>query len=134
MSSKTPPLRRLPLFRGFTLVEITLVIAVVLMMISVLFLGVNAYKKGSDRAICIQNIASVQKAVRSYSNLSALGPGETVANLKDQIIGPDRFIESDPVCPADGVYTYGGDVIPLAGAVYLSCNLSEHLPTSPQSW
>ena len=54
---------------GMTLIEITLVIAVLLGLISVLFIGVAAYKKGSDRAKCILNIATVQKAVRCFSGV-----------------------------------------------------------------
>lgn len=120
--------------RGLTLIEVTVVVAVLLSMISVLFLGVAAYKKGSDRALCIQNIASVQKAVRSYSNLYSYGTGETVANLKDEIIGPGKFFETDPVCRSGGTYTYGGDVIPAPSVAYLSCSISDHLPASISGW
>ncbi|MBL9154840.1 MAG: type II secretion system protein [Verrucomicrobiales bacterium] len=133
MSSPTPstgPRAR----RGFTLVEVTLVIAVLLMMISILFLGVSAYKKGSDRAFCIQTIATVQKAVRSYANLNALGSGESVTNLKDQIIGPDLFVVAEPACPSGGTYTYGGNTIPLSGVAYLSCSIAEHTPPGTASW
>ncbi len=120
--------------RAFTLIEVTLVVSVLLGMILVLFLGVSAYKKGSDRALCIQNIASVQKAMRSYSNLFALGPGNSVANLKDEIIGPDKFIEAEPVCRSGGTYTYGGDTIPLASVAYLSCSLPDHVPSTVSGW
>jgi type II secretory pathway pseudopilin PulG len=119
---------------GLTLVEVTLVIAVLLMLTTVMFLGVSAYKKGSDRALCIQAISTVQKAVRSYANLNALSPGESVANLKDQIIAPDGFIIAEPVCRGGGTYTFGGDTIPLSGAVYMTCSLTDHVPSSPGSW
>lgn len=120
--------------RGMTLVEVTLVVAVLLGMILVLFVGVSAYKQGANRAICIQNIASVQKALRSYSNLYTLAPGDTVSNLKDAIIGPDKFIEAEPNCRSGGTYTYGGDVIPVAGTAYLGCSISDHVPSSVSGW
>jgi competence protein ComGC len=132
MSSKTPLFKRAS--AGLTLVEITLVIAVLLMMITVLFLGVNAYKKGSDRALCIQTISTVQKAVRSYANLNALSTGVSVANLKDQIIAPDGFITAEPECRGGGTYSFGGDVIPLPGVAYMSCSISDHLPSGTSSW
>jgi hypothetical protein len=47
---------------GLTLIEVTLVIAVLLGLISVLFIGVSAYKEGSNRSKCILNISNVQKA------------------------------------------------------------------------
>ena len=67
-----------------TLIEVTLVISVLLTLTSILFVGIVAYKKGTDRAHCIQNIARVQKAVRSYGNLSGLGPGDSITDLKDE--------------------------------------------------
>ena len=120
--------------KAFTLVEVTLVISILLGLIVVLFVGVAAYKKGSDRANCIQNIASVQKAVRSFSNLYSYGSGDTVTNLKDAVIGPGKFFEADPVCRSGGTYAYGGDTIPLAGIPYLNCNLPDHVPTSVAGW
>lgn len=120
--------------RGFTLIEVTVVVAVLLSMITVLFLGVAAYKRGSDRALCIQNIGTVQKAIRSYSNLYAYGTGQTVTNLKDEIIGPGKFLEADPVCRSGGTYTYGGDTIPMPSVAYLSCSIGDHVPSSVSGW
>ncbi len=64
---------------GMTLIEVTLVIAVLLGLISVLFIGVKAYKRGSDRAKCILNVSTLQKAVRSYQNLYELEEGDALA-------------------------------------------------------
>ena len=117
-----------------TLIEVTLVIAVLLSLTSVLFVGVVAYKKGTDRSYCIQNIARVQKAVRSYGNLSGLGPGDSVTDLKSQIIGPGKFVPLEPVCPAGGTYTFGGDVLPPGSTLYLDCDIDTHLPKSSNGW
>lgn len=119
---------------AFTLIEVTLVIGLILGLSSVLFVGITAYKKGSDRAICIQQLASVQKALRSFANLYALGPGETYTDLKDQIVGPGKFITTEPACPGNGTYTYGGDAIPAAGTPYLSCSIGSHIPVDASSW
>ena len=51
--------------KGMTLLELTVVILVLLSLISVLFIGARAWKKGSDRAACILNIRNFQQAVRS---------------------------------------------------------------------
>lgn len=128
------PLSKRSFQRAMTLIEITIVIAVLLGLITVLFLGVSAYKKGSDRALCIQNIAAVQKAVRSYGNLFDVDPGESVTLFKDQIIGTDKFFTQDPICRGGGTYTYGGDIMPLNSVAYLSCSISNHVPSSVTGW
>ncbi len=56
-----------------TLLELTVVILVLLSLISILFIGARAWKRGSDRAICIIHIQSAQKGVRSYANLYGFG-------------------------------------------------------------
>lgn len=107
---------------GLTLIEVTLVIAVLLGLISVLFIGVAAYKAGSDRAKCIVNISTVQKAVRSVQNLYELDFNEafTEADLIDA-----EMIQPDMDCPGDGTYTFAA-VIPPLGTAYLTC--TDHEP------
>lgn len=119
---------------GLTLIEVTLVIAVLLGLISVLFIGVAAYKKGSDRAKCVLNISTVQKAARSYQNLYELKMGDDLAVA--DIAGAGKMIESTPVCPADGSYTFG-TTVPSAGSTYLTCSLGSsdgHQPSSTAGW
>ena len=122
---------------GLTLIEVTLVIAVLLGLISVLFIGVSAYKEGSNRAKCILNISNVQKAVRSYQNLYELSPGGTLASTT--IIGTGKMLETSPVCSSTGgAYTYLS-VVPAVGTAYVTCALagtdeSQHNPTSLTGW
>ena len=119
---------------GLTLIEVTLVIAVLLGLISVLFIGVAAYKKGSDRAKCVLNISTVQKAARSYQNLYELKMGDDLAVT--DIAGSGKMIESTPVCPSEGTYTFG-TTVPAAGSTYLTCSLSAsqgHQPSSSAGW
>lgn len=111
-----------------TLLEMTVVILVLMTLITTLFFGAQAWKRGSDRALCIIHIQYVQKAVRSYSNLYGYSPGATVANLQNQLIGLGRFVETTPICPGNGTYsygqTYGSDTIPPLGELYLKCTLA----------
>lgn len=119
---------------GLTLIEVTLVIAVLLGLISVLFIGVTAYKKGSDRAKCVLNISTVQKAARSFQNLYELKIGDDLAVA--DICGSGKMIESTPVCPSEGTYSFGATV-PAAGSTYLSCSLASsdgHQPSSSAGW
>jgi len=126
--------------RGMTLLELTVVIFVLLSLISILFIGAQAWKKGSDRTLCIMNIQNVQKGVRSYSNLYGYNPGQSVAGLQLRIVGLGKFVEKTPACPSSGDYGYGGsfgvDTIPPIGQLYLGCSLSTsgHIPSSFGDW
>jgi type II secretory pathway pseudopilin PulG len=119
---------------GMTLLELTVVILVLLSLISILFIGARAWKKGSDRAASILTIRNVQQAVRSFSNMNGHNPGDTVATLQTDIFGPGQFIENDPTAgshPAGaGVsYTIGAPtIIPIVGALYLTASDPDYAP------
>ncbi len=124
-----------------TLLEMTVVILVLLSLITVLFFGAQAWKRGSDRAMCIIHIQNVQKGVRSYANLYGLTEGTTAPNLQSQVIGIGRFIESTPVCPGSGVYSFGetsgNETIPPLGELYMQCTLAgtdAHEPNEFSDW
>jgi type II secretory pathway pseudopilin PulG len=122
---------------GLTLLELTVVILVLLALISVLFIGARAWKKGSDRAGCIVLIRNVQQGVRSYCNLYGFNPGTTVTGFQNQIIGVGRFVEKTPACPSTGTYTYLGDTVPTVGTLYMTCSLATsetHQPTAYTDW
>lgn len=120
-----------------TLLEMTVVILVLLTLIGVLFFGAKAWKRGSDRAICIMRIQAVQKGLRAYCNLYGIDPGATVPGLRNQIIGPGKFVESIPLCPAGGEYTFDEDHVPEMGELYMKCSLAGtegHEPANHADW
>jgi len=59
---------------GMTLLELTVVIVVLLSLISILFVGARAWKKGSDRATNIMNFRNCQQAMRGHQNMYSLNP------------------------------------------------------------
>lgn len=127
--------------RGMTLLELTVVILVLLSLISILFVGAQAWKRGSDRTLCIINIQNVQKGVRSFSNLYGYSPSQSVTGLQMRVIGLGKFVETTPTCPSSGTYTYGqtfgADTIPPVGELYLNCSLSTsegHIPSNFADW
>lgn len=126
---------------GMTLLELTVVILVLLSLISILFIGAQAWKKGSDKAMCIVQIQNVQKGVRSFSNLYGYSPSQSVAGLQLRVIGLGKFVEDTPECPGSGTYsfgqTFGVDTIPPVGELYMGCSLSgseEHIPSNYSDW
>lgn len=124
-----------------TLLEMTVVILVLLMLITLLFVGARTWKRGSDRALCVANIQIVQKGLRGYSNLYGFEPGDTVAELKSKIIGIGRFVEVVPACTANGTYNYGQtsgiNTIPPIGELYMQCDrnvIEQHQPNDYSEW
>ncbi len=103
-----------------TLIEITLVIAILLGLIAVLFIGISAYKQGSDRAKCILQMATVQKLVISYANLNGLNTGATAGTAE---LITDGYISAAPACPAGGSYT-ATNKVPDSTTVCYPCSLS----------
>jgi prepilin-type N-terminal cleavage/methylation domain-containing protein len=127
--------------RGMTLLELTVVILVLLSLVTTLFFGAQAWKRGSDRALCIIHIQNVQKSVRSYANLYGYDEGDSAPGLQGQIIGLGKYIEATPICPAGGNYSFGAvhgaDTIPPMGSLYMECTLSgtfEHVPANYGDW
>jgi prepilin-type N-terminal cleavage/methylation domain-containing protein len=108
---------------GMTLLELTVVILVLLSLISILFIGARAWKKGSDRAANILNIRNVQQAVRAHVNVRGLETpataGAGVALLNAEIVGPGKYLNTvtKPVATLTYAYT---DKVPAIGELYLT--------------
>jgi type II secretory pathway pseudopilin PulG len=75
---------------GMTLLELTVVILVLLSLISILFIGARAWKKGSDRSANIMNLRNCQQAMRGHANMNQLNTGDafTQAMLLDYMKFP----------------------------------------------
>jgi type II secretory pathway pseudopilin PulG len=105
---------------GMTLLELTVVILVLLSLISILFVGARAWKKGSDRSTNILNLRNAQQAVRGHANMN---PDVTLIN-EAVIFGPDGNGEGGylrkPETPT-GVESYtGGTAAPAPGILWLT--------------
>jgi len=101
---------------GMTLLELTVVILVLLSLISILFIGARAWKKGSDRAANILNIRNVQQAVRAHANVRALNIADTLPS--SEIVGSGKYLNSVTAPNTDITYTYGA-AVPAIGTLYL---------------
>ena len=124
---------------GFSLLELTVVIAVLLSLTTVLMLGARAWKAGADRTGCIVDIRNVQMSVRSYQNLYGYSAGgmpyaesgtQNIGALmfaKGYISGPVyEGIKGNTPCAGGGHYEcQHPDVFPPAGQLYISCSLAD---------
>ena len=109
---------------GMTLLELTVVILVLLSLISILFIGARAWKKGSDRAANILNIRNAQQAVRGHANVRGLA--ETTGACTEADIygtggtGVGGYLRK-PTVPNTDITSYtGGAVIPVVGTLWLT--------------
>ena len=114
---------------GMTLLELTVVILVLLSLISILFIGARAWKKGSDRAANILNIRNVQQAVRAHANVRSLAEGATLAAT--DIVGTGKYLNS--VTPPNSDITYTGNfaaTVPVMGTLYLAPTYTDAAATA----
>ncbi|TDU70881.1 hypothetical protein EI77_01999 [Prosthecobacter fusiformis] len=107
---------------GMTLIEISLVIALLLGLIAVVFLGIGSYRQGADKAKCKMQLAAVQKAVRSGANMQNLIAEAPMVAATD-VFGPGLLLETTPVCPSGGAYTWI-DEVPVVGTPFGNCDFT----------
>jgi prepilin-type N-terminal cleavage/methylation domain-containing protein len=114
--------------RGTTLIELSVVIAVLLLLVGVLFIGVTAWKTSANTSACIINLASIQKAARGYQNMNGLATG---AALPVTTLTGAGFWMTLPTCPTGVSYVFSSTV-PASGTAYATCPVSGHVPATVQ--
>ncbi len=106
---------------GMTLLELTVVILVLLSLISILFIGARAWKKGSDRSANILNVRNVQQAVRGQQNSKEKKDSDAVdtAALWVTATNASGYLK-EPIPPvASGVAAYAfGTAYGVPGVIF----------------
>jgi prepilin-type N-terminal cleavage/methylation domain-containing protein len=105
---------------GMTLLELTVVILVLLSLISILFVGARAWKKGSDRSANIMNLRNSQQAMRGYQNMIPNPPADptTIVFTATELVD---YIKLPTPPNADVSYTPAGTVTAV-GDLWLGPN------------
>ncbi|WP_159435055.1 type II secretion system protein [Rubritalea squalenifaciens] len=106
--------------KGVTLIELTVVIAVILVLISVLFIGAKFYKDSANRSACVINQNAIFKAASAYININGTDP-----TWNDLTTGTGPLAASIPVCPSEGAGSYSLTV--TAGVPAASCSDTTHV-------
>ncbi|MFT4176419.1 MAG: type II secretion system protein [Luteolibacter sp.] len=134
-----------------TLLELTVVIAVLLGLLSILFIGAKTWKRGADRTGCVMNIRNVQHAIRSYQNLEDYAQGESLRGLEAgknllEAVNDKGFLSTNLYQVAKGEHPCPGNgtcecletnAFPEVGTLFMNCSLStsdQHLPSRHTDW
>ena len=86
------------LSKGFTLVEIMIVVAIIAVLAAVAIPNFVRYRKNSQANACISNLKQLQTAVEQAKMNGKSGTWT-------DIIGATLYIKVSPTCPAAGTYT-----------------------------
>ena len=86
------------MLKGFTLVEIMIVVAIIAILAAVAIPNFVRYRRNSQANACISNLKQLQTAVEQ-AKMNGKGGDWT------DIIGATLYIKVSPTCPAGGSYT-----------------------------
>ena len=93
------------MLKGFTLVEIMIVVAIIAILAAVAIPNFVKYRRNAQATSCISNLKQIQTAKEQWMMANGSVPTELTAISGDTT----KYIKKTPVCPAAGTYTIGAD-------------------------
>jgi prepilin-type N-terminal cleavage/methylation domain-containing protein len=96
--------------KGFTLVEIMIVVAIIGILIAIAVPGFLRARENSRGQACQENLTKIDGAKEQWALENRLSNGTscgaTDAFLQDtDIFGPNGYVKKEPLCPSGGDYT-----------------------------
>ena len=102
--------------KGFTLVEIMIVVAIIAILAAVAIPNFVRYRKTSQMNACISNLKQIQAACEQ-AKMGGVSASDMAWN---KIVGSDLFIKVTPKCPSSGTYA-----LPTADTADPTCTISD---------
>jgi len=94
--------------KGFTLVEIMIVVAIIGILIAIAVPGFLRARENSRGQACQENLTKIDGAKEQWALELKLSNGTDCANgfLTDvKYFGPNGYVKKEPVCHSGGTYT-----------------------------
>lgn len=113
--------------KGFTLVEIMIVVAIIGILIAIAVPGFVRAREQSRARACQENLTKIDGAKEQWA-LETNAEADAAVG-EDDLVGNDLYIKRTPVCPAGGDYTYGNvGTDPTCGSGAVGHSLDEITP------
>jgi prepilin-type N-terminal cleavage/methylation domain-containing protein len=94
--------------KGFTLVEIMIVVAIIGILIAIAVPGFVKARTQSRAKACQENLTKIEGAVEQW----ALENNKKPVDCTDitTLVGADNYLKKNPICPSGGTYTLNAGV------------------------
>lgn len=115
--------------RGMTILEMTVVIVLLMALVSILFVGATAWKKGTDRSTNLLNLRNCQQAMRGAQNmamdqtLTAFTLGTATSNSPTELLTYMKFpahIGGGTAAAATNIFYAAGTNYTAKGVLWLT--------------
>ena len=112
---------------GFTLVEIMVVVAIIVVLTSIAIPSYIGMRKTAKRGVCISNLRQIETAIERWSIIENVDEGEPLNAHADEIY---VYIHGDeePQCPSGGKYLFKK----LGDTPQVRCNVEGHVYISEE--
>ena len=90
--------------RGFTLIEIMIVVLIIGILLAIAVPNFVKARETSRAKACVSNLKQIDSAKEQWAMDTKAGDGD-VGPLMTAIAGTGLYIKAEPECPSGGIYT-----------------------------